>query len=328
MKCGKLIMVCGLALSLGLAGCRPYDTPELEEVAPNETAFAIPMEADTTDQTVFQSEEYLKKNMVAAKRIQIPHRWVQQGRAWFSGEYVDTVRVIKVDRSPITRYWTNEMETGSNKKSEGFEVETNDSVTLILDITCTAMIDEPNTPIFLYRYPVGKLEEVMDQEIRARIQTELTSEIGKASLEEVKTNKSQYISNVRERVFKYFGSRGLTITTLGSAGGLNYRNPAIQQAIDKTVQDQQLVISAEARFQAQLTENKTIKAAAEASADAAKIKAEGEKQAISLMGDSYILLRQLEVQKATLEKWNGQLPVYNMGNGSTPNLLLTLPNRP
>ena len=328
MKAKFVVLAAGLALGSLLGGCRPYDTPEFVEIDPNETAFAIPMEAETTDQTVFQSEDFLKKNMVASKRVQVPHRWIQLGRAWFSGDYVDTLRVIKVDRSPITRYWTNEIVSGSNQKSEGFEVETNDSVTLILDITCTAMIDEPNTPMFLYRYPIGKLESVMDQEVRARIQTELTSEIGQASLEEVKTNKSQYISNVRDRVTKYFAGRGLTITTLGSAGGLNYRNPAIQQAIDKTVQDQQLVISAEARFQAQLTENKTIKAAAEAAADAAKIKAEGEKQAISLMGDSYVLLRQLEVQRTTLERWNGQLPMYIVGgNGSAPNLLLTLPSK-
>lgn len=91
------------------------------------------------------------------------------------------------------------------------------------------------------------------------------------------------------------------------------------------MQDQQKVISAEALLQAQLKDNETVLAKARADAEAAKIKAQGERDAISLMGDNYVLLRSLEVQRITSEKWNGQLPMTVFGgNTQVPNLLFNV----
>lgn len=314
----KLIAVAGLVGLVSMGGCRRYDVPEFVEIAANETAFAIPMDGETGDQKGFQSESYLHNKMVATKRIQIPHRWVSTGRSWLTGEYQDLIRVIKVNRAPETRYWTSD-------SNQGFEVETNDSVTLVMDITCTGMVEETNTATFLYRYPVGEVKSVMDNEVRAKIQTALTQAVGKVSLETLKTTRATIIESVRTEVVQFFAERGLTITNLGSSGGINYRNPKIQEAIDRTVQDQQKVISAEALLQAQLKDNETVLAKARADAEAAKIKAQGERDAISLMGDNYVLLRSLEVQRITSEKWNGQLPMTVFGgNTQVPNLLFNV----
>lgn len=80
----------------------------------------------------------------------------------------------------------------------------------------------------------------------------------------------------------------------------------------------------EALLQAQLKDNETVIAKAKADAEAAKIKAQGERDAISLMGDNYVLLRNLEVQRITSEKWNGQLPMTVFGNSQVPNLLFNV----
>ena len=333
-KIFALVACVGLA---AITGCRKYDTPEYVEIKPNETAFAVPMEGVTAEQTSFESEEYLRKNMVAAKRVQVPHRWNKTGRIWLSGNWMDTLRVIVVDRSPVNRYWTNE-------QNGAIQVETNDSVSLSMDVTCTAMIEQENTPLFLYRYPAGSLMTVMDNEIRAKIQTELTEAVARKSLEEVKLNKGEIMEVVRPNVTRFFADRGVTITTLGFGGGLNYLNPKIQEAIDKTVQDQQLAISAEAQYQAQLKTNETIKITADAAAAAARLKAQGEADAIKMLADAkayeiekmnankdqYIALRQLENMNLLIGRWNGTMPVYNMSMGgsdsSLPSILMNLPS--
>jgi len=52
-----------------------------------------------------------------------PSRWRKTGRLWYSGEWIDTVKVIKVDRSPITREWTAGRDTGTSTRNEGIWIE-------------------------------------------------------------------------------------------------------------------------------------------------------------------------------------------------------------
>lgn len=325
-------IVGGLLISAALfaGGCRKYDTPEYVEIKTNESAFMIPLEGNTKDQTSFESEDFLQKNLIAVKRVQIPHRWNKTGRGWLSGTWMDTVRVITVDRSPISRYWVD---------TKAIDVETNDSVSLSMDVTCTAMIESDDVSKFLFRYPQGSLETVMDQEIRARVQTALTASVAKLSLEDLKLDKTKVLEPLSQEVIPFFKERGITITVLGLGGGINYRNPKIQEAIDKTVQDQQLVISAEAKYQAQLKENETIKAQADAVAQATLTKAKGEAEGIKALADakayetqkaqaggsSYVALRQLEVLNNLGIRWDGRLPTYMFG-GQSPQMLMGLPN--
>jgi regulator of protease activity HflC (stomatin/prohibitin superfamily) len=332
----SLMIVC-LCAMFALAGCKPYDVPEYVEIQANESAFMVKLQGDSTKQEKFDSVEFLEKNQVATKRVQIPHTWVQKGRLWLTGEYMDTVRVIKVDRTPHTREWT----AAAGQSGQAVWVETKDSVELSIDIVCTAMIEPDNAALFLYRYPNGSLSTMMDKEVRARIQQELSEECAGYNLEELKQAKSELINRVRPKVTKFFSDRGITISALGLAGGLTYSNTEIQKAIDKTFQDQQLEISAQARYEAQLKENQTIKAKAEAEAEAARLKASGEAEGIKLLADAkayeiqkaqstgsmYIQLRQLEILNQTMSKWDGKLPVYNMGTGQTPQLLMAMPSQ-
>jgi hypothetical protein len=102
----------------GISGCvRPYDTPEYAEIDTSETGFLIPLERNSGNQAKFQSEEYLRELKVAAKRAQITHRWSQEGRLTNSGRWIPTVRLIKVNRSPVTREWTAEATTGTAAKN-------------------------------------------------------------------------------------------------------------------------------------------------------------------------------------------------------------------
>ncbi|HTW94971.1 MAG TPA: hypothetical protein VMD30_09275, partial [Tepidisphaeraceae bacterium] len=102
-----LAMLAILPMTQGCA--RSYDTPEYQDVDTAETAFVVPLEGDTADQAKFDSEEFLEEHKVAAKRVQITHRWEQTGRSFLwmeTGQWIPDVRLIKVNRSPITRQWT------------------------------------------------------------------------------------------------------------------------------------------------------------------------------------------------------------------------------
>ena len=142
----------------GVSGCiRPYDTPEYAEIDTSETGFLIPLEGNSEHQAKFQSEEYLRELKVAAKRVQITHRWSQEGRLVNSGRWISTVRLIKVNRSPVTREWTAETTTGTAAKNQAIWIESSDSVGFSLGFTCTSFIPEEHAAKFLYWYPTGSL---------------------------------------------------------------------------------------------------------------------------------------------------------------------------
>src|SRR5262245_11053528 len=87
-------------------GCiKEYDRPEYVEIDTSETGFLIPLEGDGGSQGNFQSDDYLNERKVGRKRVQITHRWSQEGRLPNSGRWIPTVRLIKVNRSPVMREW-------------------------------------------------------------------------------------------------------------------------------------------------------------------------------------------------------------------------------
>src|SRR6185503_12325097 len=102
----------------GLMFIRPYDVPEFIEVDSSESAFLIPLEGDTANQSAFQSVKFLEEKKVATKRVQITHRWRQLGYLPRNGQWVGTVRLVKVDRRPVTREWTRSHKSGTSAKDE------------------------------------------------------------------------------------------------------------------------------------------------------------------------------------------------------------------
>ena len=176
MKRIVIFVVFCLALVLvGTSSCvRPYDRPEYVEIDTSETGFLIPLEGDVTEQVKFQSEDFLKQHKVAAKRVQITHRWSQEGRMPNDGRWIPTVRLVKVNRSPITREWATTQTTLANgpvqRSDKAIWIESGDSVGFSMGFTCTAFIPEDDAARFLYWYPSGSLAEVMDREVRGRVQ--------------------------------------------------------------------------------------------------------------------------------------------------------------
>lgn len=326
-----------MVLVTATAGCRPFDRPEFEEIDTSETGFLIPLEGAVDHQVAFESESYLAERKVAAKRVQVPHRWIQTGRMYFDGEWLDTVRLIKVDRSPVTREWTADSGSGTKQANEAIWIESKDSVGFSVGFNCTAFIEERDTSRFLYMYRSRSLADMLDSEVRARIQSVAAETAARYDLDELRSRKQEMIDDVRADVIPFFKERGITITTVGMFGGFTYQNPKIQEAIDETFVAQQKKVVNMALFDAQQKENERIELEAEGQANMARTVAQGEADAIRELAEAtreaksdplFLQLKQLEVEHDRIEKWNGEYPGYllQMGSkGDSPNLMLQLP---
>jgi hypothetical protein len=357
-----------LALSatacLAVVGCA-YDTPVYVEWGPNVTPFLTELEGDQQQATI-NSEEMLKQNMLNVRRVQISYRWQRMGYGWNNGKYLPNERLILVDRSPITREWTAAKESGTKAKDEAIWVESTDSVGFSTGISITARILTNDDAVkFLYNYPAGKLEkvtlkngykddyevkrisleDVMDTEVRARIQKVFAEEAARYKMDELRSKKNEIMKAVEEDVTTFFKTRGITITTIAMFGGLHYENPEIQKAIDKVFQSQQDKAVAQAEAEAAKQRKEALKMTGEGEAQKKQEVAKGEAEAVKTVAEAkafeleklmtnpqaYLALKQLELQTKSLEIWDGRYPVFFVvggdagGNVSVPNLLMTMP---
>lgn len=332
-----IMLVVLIALVFSVIGCRkPYDVPEYTDVKNNETAFVIPLEGKTSDQGKFASAEYLEKMQVATKRIRILHRWNQTGRMSWSGEWIPTTKVIKVNRTPVTRQWTTDAGTGTSNRDEAIWVESKDSVEFAVGFSCSSLVEEANAATFLYHYTSASNNDIMDTEVRARIQSIAAEKCGEYDLDELRGRKAEVIKAVRDDVIPFFAKKGLTITTIGMFGGYKYKNPEIQIAIDNVFKAQQLEDVALAEKKAALVEKETIEIKADAEAariDKIAVAEAGKIEKINAAAEKaqknplFLQLRQLDVEDRRIERWDGKYPNWYMGSemsGTNPNLLLNV----
>lgn len=323
---GALLVLLSMSL---LAGCmRPFDKPEYKEIQPYQTAYVIPIDTEKAtgpSQVKFASEEFLEQAKVAAKRVQIPHRWVKTGRSIGDvvGEYIPTVIMIVVDRSPVTREWESK-DSGKKGGDKAIWTESADSVGFSMGWNVTAYIQEKDTSKFLYWYPSASLAAVLDTEVRGRIQMVAATESAKYRLDVLREKKNEIADAVRKDCEAFFTARGITLTSIGQFGGMSYENPKIQDAIDQTFISQQDKVNAAAFLAAQADKNTRILSEADALASAAAKKGKGEADAIAFVNEALakaannpqlIQLRALEVELARVKGWNGAYPAVVAGAG-------------
>lgn len=297
-KLGLMALVVMAIFAVTLTSCtKPYMTPIYEEVGPNETAFLVSLEGNAKEgQAKMDSLAFYEAAKVQAKRIEIPQRWLQTGRSAGSGRYVPTMKLIKVDRSPVTRLWYNEGDKIGDKA--GINVETKGSVGVTFGISLSARLDESDTAKFLYYYNTKPLAEVMDKEIYATATSILGAAVGKMQYEEMIAKKDEIVAALQDGLTKQYSQYGITIYGIGLYGGIIPDNPGIQVALDN------LVIAERA------------KAAAIADNATARIKA--ETTAInSAMADVDLKKALADYIRAAGEKGISLVPQV-MGTGSTP----------
>jgi len=300
-------------------GCACIGPPKVEiveEIANNETAFVIPLEgANKTDQGKFGSVDYLEKKKVATKRVTLPQREKVTGR--WGGDYVwiPTVKIIKVNRSPITREWTQGVEKGTSSNDDAIDVESKDSIGFSVGINITCSVLEEDASKFLYHYPGGSLQTTVDTNVRGFCASVLSREFGSRDLTKCKEDKREISTMLLTEVQKEFKDRGITVNSLGIVGGLIYDSKEIQKAIDDGyVAEQKIKIATQEKLEQDKINEKNI-SVAKAEADAA---AEFEKAAKSRTEMVRLDIEKIKANALLqwVSKWNGNMPSSIMPQGS------------
>lgn len=331
-----------LIVVLSQTGCwRPYNTPVFADIAPNETAYVIPLNGDTTDQAKFNSVDFLEQHKVGAKRIQVPRVWINDGYIPSDGHYQDSVRVVKVDRTPVTISFEQADQTldsnGHMKRSDdAIWIESRDSIGFSMGFSVTLRIEENDTSTYLYRYPGVSLADEAKSEVKARLQQNAAAFAARYILDDLRSQKNEMMTAISKDLVPFFAARGITVTTIGQFGGMVYDDKDIQNAINRTfVAEQEKVVAG-----ALLTAQRDINAKSDQSAHQdqrnAITRATGEAQAIKLVADAsreaasnpvFIQLRQLEIEAQRIAKWNGVVPdtLIEGGGSSSPYNLFIQP---
>lgn len=322
-------------LAVGSAsGCvKPFEPIKLEVIKPNETAFLLPLLGDPKQQAAINSEEYLRANLVQMQQVRLPQQWVQHGYEWigYNGAWRDAAVLIRVDRAPVTRVWTADARTGTSTKDEAIWVMTSDQVEFSTGWTCTAYIPNHEEAVkFLYYYPNGTLADVMDREVRAKLQSAFGLAVTDRPMEELRTKATPVIQDVVRDVSEFFQERGIVITNLGIEGGFVYRDPSIMKTMVEVFNAEQQKAKEQALLAAQEISNKRLLSERQAEADGIKLVADAKQYEAEQAQENlelYVKLKQLEIEKERAAKWDGRYPVYYFGTGgaSTPDLLLTMP---
>jgi outer membrane murein-binding lipoprotein Lpp len=275
------LLFAAIVASFILGGCNP-NIPELKVVEPSQTAYLMPLDGQTSNQTKFNSEAFLEQAKVASKRVTITQTWRSTGSFPWSGEWLPSVRLVVVERKPQARHWVDK---------NGITAESKESIGFVTGMACTAQIDETDATRFLYRYNNKPLETVMDEEILNRVRSKFVELCATYNLADLLTHKADIMRQVREDVDPFFKDRGINITSLGLVGELTYVDDGIQASINRKFQSQQDLIAQQA-----INEKNVSKAKADA--QAAQI----------LNNPNALKLKQLELQSKFLEKWDGNMP--------------------
>jgi hypothetical protein len=338
-------MAGAMMLLLVLPGCmwKPFEPVKLETIGTHEEGFLIPYTGDSTQQTSTNNEEFLRANLVATKQIRIPQQWVPLGYETFgwNGQWREAAKLIKVDKSPVTREWTADPNTGTSNRNEAIWVMTSDQVEFSTGWTCTARIAARDDAVkFLHNYPSGSLQSVMDTEIRAKLQADFGLEVTDLPMDELRKNATPHIKRVVEAVTRFFAERGITITNLGITGGFVYKDKSIQDMLVKVFNAEQEKSISIAKTMAQQEDNKRILLEADGKAKAVLAEKKAEADGIKAVADAkayeiskakedlatYMRLKQIELESKKTEKWDGRFPTYYIGTaGHTPDLLLQVP---
>lgn len=307
-----------LASAVSVTGCGPVRIDPLENIDTNETAFVVPLEGQTNaDQKKFMSQDYLEKAKVATKRVVIPQRDRKTGRLWFNYEWIPTMRVIKVNRAPITREWTDEEDRGTNHSvDDSISVQSKDSIGFKVGINVTVFVAEEDAAKFLYYYAGRSLEQVVDTNIRGYVTSILTREFGSRTLEEGKLAKREISDLLLKDCQETYSKMGITVSSLGIIGGMRYVNPEIQKSINDNYVAGMKIQQSENEKLAQVNINlKELSIAQNQKAMAEEFAKAQE----ALVAKTRLQIEQTraEAQKVAAERWDGKMPANLMPESSS-----------
>lgn len=310
----KVILI---IMIIGIAACGPHKTEQFVNIAANETAFLVPLEGSTnSSQKKFMSVDFLNQAKIATKRISLPLRRKETGYLWSSYKYIPTMKVIKVNRAPITREWTGNETTGSNSTKDSLWVESKDSIEFGVGVNITALIKEENAATFLYTYAGTSLSHILNNNIRGKVNAILSRGFAAIDLEKGRSSKNKIFDRVIQETTAEYKQFGITITNIGLVEGMIYKDKKIQEAInEKFVAEMDIQTQVQKNLAQEKINTRNV-GIAKAEKDAA-LSFKKAAKARSEMVDLEIGKMNAEARLTMATKWDGKLPTNILPSGSS-----------
>ena len=150
--------------------------------------------------------------------------------------------------------------------------------------------------------------------VEPAIQEAMKATIANYTAEELITKRNEVSAFALEALFDKLQDKGIQLTSL------NILDLSFSEEFDKAVEEKQIVEQETQKAQYELEKAKVEN---EKKIEDAKAEAEVMKQQNSQITEQYLKLKEIENQKAMIDKWNGQLPT-TMTDGA--NLLFNMNN--
>jgi len=234
-------------------------------------------------------------------------------------------QIIEFPTFVQTVKWTHDLNEG-RAQNEQMSFNSKEGMEIYSDVSLSYAIDPKRVPDFYVKYRVNDLDLFTHGILRDVVRNSLNEVASTYSVEQIYgEQKAEFLRKVEALIQQKMEPVGVMIQQFGFIGAPRVPS-VIAEAI--TAKAQAIQDAERARNELAKTQAEAAKqiAAAEGDAKSAVTRAQGEAEANRIRQSSLtpqlLELRKIENQKALIERWNGQLPSVQTGNGS---MLMELP---
>jgi len=237
-----------------------------------------------------------------------------------------STQIIEFPTYVQTVKWTKDLSEGHPINEEmGFNSK--EGMEIFVDVSLSYAIEPTKVPDFYVKYRVGDMEVFTHGILRDVVRNSLNEVASTYAVEDIYgEKKAEFLRKVQAMIEQKMAPVGVGVQQFGFIGAP--RVPAVI-ATAITAKAQAIQQAERARNELQTTQAEAAKKIAEAEGDAKSLvmRAQGESDANRIRQNSLtpqlLELRRIENNRALIDKWNGQLPTVQSGQGS--GMILQLP---
>src|SRR5271157_835817 len=237
-----------------------------------------------------------------------------------------TTQIIEFPTYVQTVKWTKDTNEGHPVNEEmGFNSK--EGMEIFVDVSLSYAIEAAKAPDFYVKYRLADMEAFTHGILRDVVRNSLNEVASTYVVEDIYgEKKAEFLSKVQLKIEQKMTPVGVSVQQFGFIGA-----PRVPQVIATaiTAKAQAIQQAERARNELATTQAEAAKKIAEAEGDAKSLvtRAQGEADANRIRQNSLtpqlLDLRRIENSRALIDKWNGQLPTVETGQGG--GMILQLP---
>src|SRR5580698_10011191 len=237
-----------------------------------------------------------------------------------------STQIIEFPTYVQTVKWTKDVNEGHPINEEmGFNSK--EGMEIFVDVSLSYAIEAAKVPDFYVKYRVSDMDTFTHGILRDVVRNSLNEVASTYTVEDIYgEKKAEFLRKVQSQIEQKMAPVGVSVQQFGFIGAP--RVPAVIAAAI-TAKAQAIQESERATNELATTRAEAAKKIAEAEGDAKSLvtRAQGEADANRIRQNSLtpqlLELRRIENSRALIDKWNGQLPTVEAGQGS--GMILQLP---